>query len=340
MALDTLARALEQNADSVLITDRDGVIEYVNPAFEAMTGFESGQAIGQRPNLVRSGVATPRFYKTLWDTILSGRIFRTTITNRRRDGRLFEHEQTITPVRDLTGTITHFVSTGRDVSMRQHDAAARRQKQLELEGARIAQLLHEEVGQFLALAHLALAGLAAGLGPGEAARVQEVRRYLDYVEERLRDGARGAQPSVLADLGLVDAIKFLAHQCERRAGTPIVVESSLDRRCPASLEALLYRFAQEALLNLSRHARATCGSILIERRAGGRRAGDATVCCSIRDDGVGFDVAALAGPEKSSLGLRVLQAQLEAVGGTLTLTSSPNEGTEVRATVPVESTSC
>ena len=331
MVVETLARALDQNADSVLITDRDGVIEYVNPAFEAMTGFECEQVIGQRPSIVRSGIATPQFYQKLWDTILSGREFHATITNQRRDGRLFEHEQTITPVRDTAGAITHFVSTGRDVTLRHREAEAR-----ELQGTRIAHLLHEEAGQFLALAHLTLAGLAEGLGPGETARVQEVRRYLDYVEELLRHGARGMQPPVLADLGLVDAIKFLAHECERRAGATIVVESSLDRSCPASIEVLLYRFVQEALLNLSRHARATWGRILLERRAAGRRTADATICCSIRDDGVGFDVAALAGPAKSTLGLRVLQAQLEAVGGTLTVLSSPNQGTDVRATVPVD----
>jgi PAS domain S-box-containing protein len=332
----TLARALEQNADSVLITNRDGVIEYVNPAFEAMTGFDRDQAVGQRPSLVRSGVATPRFYETLWGAILAGRVFHTTITNRRRDGRFFEYEQTITPVRDADGAITHFVSTGRDVTARHHDAAARRRQQLETEGARIARLLHEDAGQFLAMAHLTLAGLVPGLDPASAERVAEVRRYLTYVEERLREGARSVQPPVLADLGLVDAVKFLAHQVGRRLGTAIVVESSLDRSCPASLEVLLYRVVQEALLNLSRHARATFGTILLERRAGGRRAADTTICCSIRDDGIGFDVSRLGAPASGSCGLRVLQAQLEAVGGTLTVVSSPNEGTEVRATVPVE----
>jgi PAS domain S-box-containing protein len=334
---ETLARAVDQNADSVVITNGDGVIEYVNPAFEAVTGFDREEAIGQKPNLVRSGVATDQFYQTLWGTILSGRTFRTTITNRRRDGHLYEYEQTITPLRDAEGEVTHFLSTGRDVTARQLDAAARRIQQLEHEGARVARLLHDEAGQFLALAHITLAGLVPGLSPAYADRIEEVRRYLTYVEERLREGTRGVQPPMLADLGLVDAIKFLAHQYERRLGAPIVVESSLDRSCPATLEVLLYRFVQEALLNLSRHAQATCGTILLERRAGGRRAADTVIACSIRDDGVGFDPSKLAGSANRSRGLRALQSQLEAVGGTLTIVSGPKGGTEVRATVPVES---
>lgn len=339
MLVETLVRALEQCADGVLITDRDGIIEHVNPAFAAMTGFDREQSLGRRPNLFRSGAETPRAYEKLWATILAGRVFRGTITNRRRDGGLFQYEQTITPVCDTAGHITHFVSIGRDVSLRQRDEMARRGQELELEGSRIAHLLHQDVGQFLALAHLGLADLSRGLGPAETARVQEVRRYLDYVEARLREGARGRQPPALADHGLVDAIRFLADACERRAGVSIVVESSLDWICPASLEVLLYRCVEEALQNLGRHARATRGTILLGRRAGGRRAADSTIYCSIRDDGVGFDVAKLAESATSSRGLRALQAQLEAAGGTLAVTSSLNEGTEVRATVPLGSAS-
>jgi PAS domain S-box-containing protein len=160
---ETYTRALDQTADSVVITNRDGVIQYVNLAFENMTGFTREEAIGQTPRLVRSGVATPQFYETLWNTILSGRAFRTTITNRREDGRLFEQEQTITPI-DASGTITHFISTGRDITHRQQSAVARVQRLLELEEARTAGLVQDEAGQFLALAHLTLAGIAHGLG--------------------------------------------------------------------------------------------------------------------------------------------------------------------------------
>src|SRR5919106_199143 len=89
-ALEKLSLAIEQTADSVLITDHQGVIEYVNPAFEAMTGYTREQIIGQTPRMLRSGVQTREFYQRLWDTILSGRTFRSIVTNRRQDGTLFD----------------------------------------------------------------------------------------------------------------------------------------------------------------------------------------------------------------------------------------------------------
>jgi len=75
-----LARALEQTADSVMIVNRDGIIEYVNPAFETMTGFPHEEAVGRTPALLRSGVQMPRFYATLWTTILAGRTFHAVLT--------------------------------------------------------------------------------------------------------------------------------------------------------------------------------------------------------------------------------------------------------------------
>src|ERR1700674_738694 len=71
-----LWQAIEQSADMVLITDRAGVIEYVNPAFEALTGYSREEAIGGTPRLLKSGQQTPELYKELWATILSGNVFR------------------------------------------------------------------------------------------------------------------------------------------------------------------------------------------------------------------------------------------------------------------------
>jgi PAS domain S-box-containing protein len=333
---ETYTRALDQNADSVVITNRDGVIQYVNPAFENMTGFAREEALGRTPRLVRSGVATPQFYETLWNTILSGRAFRTTITNRRQDGRLFEQEQTITPIRDASGRITHFVSTGRDITHRQQSAVARVQRLLELEGVRTAGLLHDEAGQFLALAHMTLAGLAHGMEPDKAARLQEVRQHLHHVEARLQQGARGIRPRILAELGLVEAIRFLAEEAERRTGALIRFESSLDRQFSPSTEFLMYRFVEEALLNVERHASATCASILLAWHVGGRRATDTLLSCAVVDDGCGFDIARLTNETSRVQGLGLLQDTLQAAGGTLTVISGPGDGTDLRASIPVE----
>jgi PAS domain S-box-containing protein len=115
-ALLKLSSAIEQTADMVMITSRAGVIEYVNPAYEAVTGYTREQAVGKTPRLLKSGEHDTAFYKELWDTVLSGRVYRAVITNRKQSGNIYFEDETITPLTDAAGTITHFISTGRDIT--------------------------------------------------------------------------------------------------------------------------------------------------------------------------------------------------------------------------------
>jgi len=114
--LRKLWRAVEQSADLVTITDREGVIECVNPAFEALTGYSPGELVGQTPRVLKSGQQTSELYKELWQTILSGNVFRCTVVNRKKNGDVFVAEKTITPLRDGEGRITHFISNDRDIT--------------------------------------------------------------------------------------------------------------------------------------------------------------------------------------------------------------------------------
>jgi PAS domain S-box-containing protein len=114
--LRILKNAVEQTADAIIITDKNAKIEYVNPAFELTTGFTSREALGQTPLILKSGAHDEAFYRNLWTTILSGQVFRATITNRKKNGEIFFAEQTITPMRDSTGNITHFVTVIKDVT--------------------------------------------------------------------------------------------------------------------------------------------------------------------------------------------------------------------------------
>jgi diguanylate cyclase (GGDEF)-like protein/PAS domain S-box-containing protein len=126
---NTLASAVEQTADSVVITDREGLIEYVNPAFEKITGFTRVEAVGRKPNLVKSGEHDTAFYRRLWDTIRSGAPFREVFVNRRKNGTLYYEEKTITPLKNERGEITHFVSTGKDISARMRSEQETRRMQ-------------------------------------------------------------------------------------------------------------------------------------------------------------------------------------------------------------------
>lgn len=115
--LRKLSNAVEQTADSVIITDRRGLIEYVNPAFEATTGYTKDEVIGQTVSLLKSGKHSQDFYSELWNTLSGGQIFKGMIINRKKDGTLYWSEQTITPMKDEQGRTNHFVSVLRDITL-------------------------------------------------------------------------------------------------------------------------------------------------------------------------------------------------------------------------------
>ena len=110
--------ALDAVRHSVVITARDGTIEWVNPAFSAMSGFSREDSVGKTPRIQRSGHHGTSFYADLWGTILSGRTWEGETTNLRKDGSVYVEDQTITPVKDEAGEITHFVAVKRDVTER------------------------------------------------------------------------------------------------------------------------------------------------------------------------------------------------------------------------------
>jgi PAS domain S-box-containing protein len=112
-----LSAALNAAADAVVITDRAGTIVWVNPAFTAVTGYSTEEAVGRNPrDLVKSGVHPPEFFAALWNTILAGEVWRGEVTNRRKDGRLYPEEMSITPVGNASGEIAHFVAIKRDLT--------------------------------------------------------------------------------------------------------------------------------------------------------------------------------------------------------------------------------
>jgi sigma-B regulation protein RsbU (phosphoserine phosphatase) len=115
-----LSQVVEQIADGVLITDRHGFIEYVNPAFETMTGFSADDVRGNTPRILKSGLQDPAFYQRLWGELMAGRSFQATIGNRRKTGEIYPVEETITPIVDETGRVSHFVAVIQDISETLH----------------------------------------------------------------------------------------------------------------------------------------------------------------------------------------------------------------------------
>ncbi len=119
--------ALEQSGNTIVITDKNGFIEYANPHFETLTGYTRAEARGQTPRVLKSGEHDDAYYKNLWDTISEGKIWRGEFHNRRKNGTLFWEAATIAPLMDAAGHITHYIAVKEDITQRKEaDAALRR----------------------------------------------------------------------------------------------------------------------------------------------------------------------------------------------------------------------
>lgn len=114
--LSILRNAIWQSADHVMITDKGGVIQYVNPAFEKTTGFSKEEVLGKTPKILQSGRQSREYYKKLWDTILAGRVFHAHTTNKKKSGEIYIADQTVSPIVNEAGAVTHFVSIWKDIT--------------------------------------------------------------------------------------------------------------------------------------------------------------------------------------------------------------------------------
>jgi signal transduction histidine kinase len=200
---------------------------------------------------------------------------------------------------------------------------------LEDQAKRIAYALHGEASQLVASVHLALADVATRLPPDRVKEIQSVRGLLDQIEDRLRRISHELRPTILDDLGLVPAIEFLADGISQRWGIPVTVRGTVGEGLPLTVETALYRAAQEGLTNVARHAQATQAEVTLQQSA-------ELITCAVRDDGRGFDPAAVASQGRRGLGLVEIRERMAALGGTLRLAPRADCGTEFIVEIPLE----
>lgn len=118
--LSKLALAVEQSPDSIMITNLDGVIEFVNPAFTLISGYSAEEVLGRSPRMLQSGLTPAETYRSLWQTVANEATWQGEFINRRKDGLLSIEAATVSPLRQPNGKITHYVSVQKDVTELQH----------------------------------------------------------------------------------------------------------------------------------------------------------------------------------------------------------------------------
>jgi len=131
--LSKLSEAVEQSPVTVMITDKKGTIEYVNPSFSEVTGYSAKETIGQNPRFLKSGTHPSSFYKELWDTLLSGKTWRGEFLNRKKNDEEFWESTSISAIKNDQSEITHFVAVKQDITERKHLEADLRRNVAELE---------------------------------------------------------------------------------------------------------------------------------------------------------------------------------------------------------------
>jgi signal transduction histidine kinase len=222
-----------------------------------------------------------------------------------------------------------------DASRERLQALSRRLLEVqEVERRHLARELHDEIGQALTLVKINLGTVQRLLGPSPlASSLDECMATIESALQQVRDLSLDLRPSLLDDLGLVPALRWYVHRQAKLTGLPIefTADPELERELPADVEIACFRVAQEALTNIMRHAQAEHVSLALERE-------EDQLTLTVRDDGVGFDVAgALRRSERGySIGLLGMQERAHLVGGEIAIKSSPGHGAVIRARFPLE----
>jgi two-component system, cell cycle sensor histidine kinase and response regulator CckA len=354
--------ALRAAANAIVITDREGRIEWVNPAFSQLTGYSFEDAIGRNPrDLVRSGHHTPDFFAEFWQTILAGRPWRGEMVNRRKDGTLYEEDQSVTPIVDRTGAVSHFVAVKQDVSERRRLEAQYRQAQrMEVVGQLASGIAHD-FNNLLTVIN-GLSDLLLQQEPANSAiegDLQEIRRAGERAATLTRQllAFSRQQVQTLEVLDLNALVAGIERLLRRLVGEDVhldvVPAQGLQpvKADPGQLEQVITNLAVNA-----RDAMPSGGRLAIETQnawvdeAWAREHG---VTCSpgpyvvlvVSDSGIGMDEATRArifdpffttkGPGKGTgLGLSTVYGIVKQTGGFIWVQSTPGQGTTFEIYLP------
>jgi PAS domain S-box-containing protein len=225
-----LATVVQQATEAIAITDPNGTILYVNPAFERTSGYSGAEAVGQNPRLLKSGKQDPEFYRQMWGMLKRGEVWSGHFVNRRKDGTLYEEEATISPVRDTTGSIVNYVAVKRDVTREvQLEAQYRQAQKMEAIGTLAGGIAHDFnniLAAIFGFGYLLQQDTAGNVTAQESVEeiLRATSRAKDLVQQILTFSRQREQKRQVIRLDTVvkEAMKFL------RASLPAQINIDLD----------------------------------------------------------------------------------------------------------------
>jgi len=324
--LRDLAAIVESSNDAILSTTQAGDIASWNRAAEQIYGYQPEEVIGRPFTILSAPDQAEELAEALQAVELGRRIENFETVLRCKDASLVEMSLTISPVRDAAGRVIGASAIGRDIG-------PRRQLEREIlessanERRRIGHDLHDGLGQILAGIALKTRVLQEALTSEGSAQVQESEEIVRLVNDSIRQTrtlARGLDPVDAGANGLLAALQTLAVQAEYLFRIECDFRSTIQRLAlNAPTGIALYRIAQEAIHNAVSHGQAQQIEIELAEL-------DDQLSLRIRDDGRGFNPAAVANP---GMGLRIMQYRANSIGGRLTFYSEPNQWTVVECTV-------
>jgi PAS domain S-box-containing protein len=356
-----LSSAVEQAAESIMITKLDGTIVYVNPAFERATGYAAPDVLGNTPDVLRSDKHDGAFYADLWHTLRAGRVWHGEIVNRRKDGSLFTEELNISPVRDEQGRITNYVSIAQDVTARRELEAQLRQAQKMEAVGRLAGGVAHDFNNLLTIVKGRSQILLARPDLSDS-----VRRNVDLIE-KAADRASGLTKQLLAfsrkqvlELKVLDLnaiVSGLEPMLRRLIGEHIELTLALDPDCghvkadPGQLEQVIMNLIVNARDAMPQGGRLTIETLQVALAEGAAtqqhpdaRPGTYAVL-TVSDTGTGMDAdtkARIFEPffttkelgKGTGLGLSTVYGIVQQSGGFITVESEPGRGTAFSVCLP------
>ena len=328
-----LSTAVEQSSSAIIITDIEGLIQYVNPYFEKLTGYSSDEVIGKNPKILKSGKTDPRIYKELWDSITSGKIWQGEFINKKKNDELFIEHAIISPVKDENGNIVNFVAIKQDITKQKEIDRHILQTIIsteEKERSRFAQDLHDDLGPLLSTAKLYISIFETAKDPkNKEIAISKSVQAIDEAIMSIKEIANNISPHILRNFGLTSAINSMVNKINDTKSVTVSFTTRMSERFDESTESSLFRIVSELVNNTIKHAHANKVYIDLNKNKN-----DLILIYS--DDGIGFNIET-AMNKKTGRGLSNILNRVKSLGGEIELDSDLEKGLNVFISIPVES---